>query len=346
MIVAMNNSDLMFIMDRANISETFVKSNLNNKKIFISGGTGFIGKWLVSSLKKITELTTINFDIYILTRDSEHFRHHHPELSEGIFFINGPIENEETFKNLNVKFDYVFHLAGETIRGSSYLTELAETAISGTNNVLNFIVSESTKCFFFASSGAVYSSFEEASKKLKESDPCVFDSTYPDEIYALSKRLSEKIIEEKLAMTNCTYISLRIFALVGPSMYLDKHYAFGNFLMNAAKGEDIKLSTDGNIFRSFMHIRDFMVWILKILDYNEKLTPLYLNVGSDEAITIRELADKIAKKYSLNLRISRTPAINKKYYVPDIELANSLGLKIYTSLDDSIDMTYKSILSR
>ena len=221
MAVAMNNSDLMFIMDKANISEPFVNSHLNNKKIFISGGTGFIGKWLVSSLKKITELTTINFDIYILTRDSEHFRYHYPELSEGIFFINGPIENEETFKNLNVKFDCVFHLAGETLRGSSYLTELAEIAISGTNNVLKFIVSESTKCFFFASSGAVYSSFEEVNKKLKESDPCVFDSTYPDEIYALSKRLSEKIIEEKLALTNCTYISLRIFALVGPYMYLD-----------------------------------------------------------------------------------------------------------------------------
>lgn len=52
MIVGMNNSDLMFIMDRANISEPLVKSNLNNKKIFISGGTGFIGKWLVASLKK------------------------------------------------------------------------------------------------------------------------------------------------------------------------------------------------------------------------------------------------------------------------------------------------------
>ena len=92
-----------------------------------------------------------------------------------------------------------------------------------------------------------------------------------------------------------------------------------------------------------MHIRDFMVWILKILDYKEKLTPLYLNVGSDEAITIRELADKIAKKYSLNLSTSRIPTINKKYYIPDIGLANSLDLKIYTSLDDSIDMTYKSI---
>jgi len=333
-------------MEKANISEPLVNSYLNNKKIFISGGTGFIGKWLVASLKKISELTTVNFDIYVLTRDSKHFRHQYPELSEGLFFINGPIENEETFKNLNVKFDYVFHLAGETLWGSSYLPELAEIAISGTNNVLKFIVSESTKCFFFASSGAVYSSFEDVNKKLKESDPGVFDSTYPDEIYALSKRLSEKIIEEKLALTNCTYISLRIFALVGPSMYLDKHYAFGNFLMNAVKGEDIKLSTDGNNYRSFMHIRDFMVWILKILDYKEKLTPLYLNVGSDEAITIRDLAEKIAKKYSLNLRISRTPAINKKYYVPDIELANSLGLKIYTSLDDSIDMTYKSIPSK
>jgi len=346
MIVGMNNSDLMFIIDRANISEPLVKSNLNNKKIFISGGTGFIGKWLVASLKKITELTSINFDIYILTRDSENFRRHYPELSEGVFFIHGPIESEETFKNLKVKFDFVFHLAGETTRGSSYLTELAEIAISGTNNVLKFIVSDSTKYFFFASSGAVYASFEEANKKLKESDPCIFDSTYPDEIYALSKRLSETIIEEKLAVTNCNFISLRIFALVGPSMYIDKHYAFGNFLMNAAKGEDINLSTDGNVFRSFMHIRDFMIWILKILDNNEKLTPQYLNVGSDEAITIKELADKIAKKYSLNLRVSRTPAINKKYYVPNIGLANSLGLKIYTSLDDSIDMTYKSIASR
>ena len=174
----MNNSDLLFIMEKANISEPLVNSYLNNKKIFISGGTGFIGKWLVASLKKISELTTVNFDIYVLTRDSKHFRHQYPELSEGLFFINGPIENEETFKNLNVKFDYVFHLAGETLWGSSYLPELAEIAISGTNNVLKFIVSESTKCFFFASSGAVYSSFEEVNKKLKESDPCVFDSTY------------------------------------------------------------------------------------------------------------------------------------------------------------------------
>ena len=104
MIVTMNNSDLMFIMDRANISESFVNSYLNNKTIFISGGTGFIGKWLVASLKKITELRTVNFDIYILTRNSESFRKRYPELSEGIFFINGPIENEETFKNLDIKF--------------------------------------------------------------------------------------------------------------------------------------------------------------------------------------------------------------------------------------------------
>ena len=346
MILAMNNSDLMFIIDKANISEPFVDLYLNNKKIFISGGTGFIGKWLVASLKKITELTKVNFDIYILTRDSEQFKYHYPELSQGIFFINGPIENEKTFRDLDIKFDYVFHLAGETTKGPSYLTELAEIAISGTNNVLKFIVSESTKYFFFASSGAVYSSFTEVNKKLKESDPCVSNSAYQDEIYALSKRLCEKILEENLAMTNCTYINLRIFALVGPSMYFNKHYAFGNFIMNAAKGEDVKLATDGNVFRSFMHIRDFMIWILKILDYNEKLTPLYLNVGSDQAITIRELAEKIAKKYSLKLRVSRTPTVNKKYYVPDIELANSLGLKIYTSLDDSIDMTYKSITSR
>ena len=89
MILAMNNSDLMFIIDKANISEPFADLYLNNKKIFISGGTGFIGKWLVASLKKITKLTTVNFDIYILTRNSESFKHHFPELSEGIFFING-----------------------------------------------------------------------------------------------------------------------------------------------------------------------------------------------------------------------------------------------------------------
>ena len=94
-----------------------------------------------------------------------------------------------------------------------------------------------------------------------------------------------------------------------------------------------------------MHIRDFMIWILKLLEMEESNKNLFLNVGSDDAISVKDLAQRISEEYSVGLKTSDKKAINKKYYVPDIMLAKSMGLEIYTPLNESIKLTYKSVLN-
>lgn len=341
----MHQEDINFIHKMANISDHYSELYLKNKKIFITGGTGFIGRWLVFTLNSIKLSKPINFEIYLLTRDKKSFIKNYSKLSKDVNFIEGSIEDKSVLREIKIEFDYVFHFAGETTKGHDYLAELAEVSVVGTNNLLKYVISNKTQYCFFASSGAVYSSFLKEGRGLREEDPCVFDSSYPDEIYAISKRLAEKILESKLKKSNCKLISLRIFALVGPSMYFDKHYAFGNFISSAVRKRDIQLSTDGSVYRSFMHIRDFMIWILKLLEMEESNKNLFLNVGSDDAISVKDLAQRISEEYSVGLKTSDKKAINKKYYVPDIMLAKSMGLEIYTPLNESIKLTYKSVLN-
>ena len=225
----------------------------------------------------------------------------------------------------------------------SKLNDYFEVSVLGTNNLLKYVVSDLTETFFFASSGAVYRNFEQINKRISESDPCVDLNDQIEKEYGFTKKKCENILEAKLNNHNCNLVNFRIFALSGPFMYFDRHYAFGNFLLNASKGQEIAMSTDGQVFRSFMHVRDFMVWILRLLKLDLQESHLNLNVGSDKASTVRELAQLIADKYSLNVICSEKSSKNKQYYVPSIDLAKSMNLDIYTNLEECISLTMKHL---
>jgi nucleoside-diphosphate-sugar epimerase len=80
-----------------------------------------------------------------------------------------------------------------------------------------------------------------------------------------------------------------------------------------------------------MYADDLVKWLLKILDNSNTQCPIY-NVGSNNKISIHQVANTLSKKY--NLRIDSVKLSSKKFdnYVPNINKAKKiLGLKIYSS---------------
>ena len=339
----MESTDINFIFQKSNLSKDLMERKFGDKKIFITGGTGFIGKWLLASLQKIREEIEGNLHLYVLTRNSKKFRNNFSYLAKDVHFIEGSVEDKTTFKDLKKDFNYIFHFSGETAIDLKKLDDYFEVSVLGTNNLLKYVVSDLTETFFFASSGAVYRNFEQINKRISESDPCVDLNDQIEKEYGFTKKKCENILEAKLNNHNCNLVNFRIFALSGPFMYFDRHYAFGNFLLNASKGQEIAMSTDGQVFRSFMHVRDFMVWILRLLKLDLQESHLNLNVGSDRASTVRDLAQLIADKYSLNVIYSEKASKNKQYYVPSIDLAKSMNLDIYTNLEECISLTMQHL---
>jgi dTDP-glucose 4,6-dehydratase len=128
----------------------------------------------------------------------------------------------------------------------------------------------------------------------------------------------------------------RCFSFVGEYLSQDSHYVIGNIIKNILTNNEIEVNADYKVIRSYMYADDLVRWLLKILDNSRKDCPIY-NVGSDDVISVHELAISLAKKYDLNINFKNKKISKKKIdkYSPSIYKAKKeLDLKNnYTSLD-------------
>jgi dTDP-glucose 4,6-dehydratase len=125
-------------------------------------------------------------------------------------------------------------------------------------------------------------------------------------------------------------------------LQLDIHYAIGNFIRDALKGGPIQVKGDGTPYRSYLYAADLVIWLWTILFKGKSCRPY--NVGSEEAITIKDLANLVAKVYkkSLEIRITEKAESNQvpDRYVPAVGRASAeLNLKQTISLPEAIRRT-------
>ena len=123
---------------------------LDNKSIFITGGTGFIGCWLLESLLYLVEEKGLNIRIVILTRNHERFKKKAPNLANdpNLKFIEGDVR-DFTFPTGN--FDYVIHAAADSSTGLDKTNPLLmfDTIVQGTRHVLNFAIQSGISKFLY-----------------------------------------------------------------------------------------------------------------------------------------------------------------------------------------------------
>ncbi|MBL6989639.1 MAG: NAD(P)-dependent oxidoreductase [Bacteriovoracaceae bacterium] len=320
---------------------------LRGRSIFITGGTGFFGKWLLESFNWANQHKGTNINIVVLSRDPSSFKSKLPHLQNGISFIQGDIQNFCFPQN---KFDYIIHAATQA---SAKLNEenpgiMLDSIIGGTRRVLQFAQTSGVKRVLHTSSGAIYGTQPPEFTHIPETfmggpNPLTTASAYGE-----GKRVSELLGAIFTNNTGIDFINARCFAFVGPYLPLDTHFAIGNFINDAINQRDIVIKGDGTPYRSYLYAADLMIWLLKILTHGKSCEAY--NVGSAEGIQIKDLAQLVVEtdnKLKVTINKASSGALPSRY-VPAVDKAQKeLGLQVYTSLKDAISKTlnYNRLLS-
>ena len=327
---------------------------LRGASLFISGGTGFFGIWLLEAILAANRERALGCSVSVLSRDPSRFAAKAPHLvaDPALSFIEGDVRD---FRFPDGPITHVIHAATEA---SASLTAddpqvMFDVCVEGTRRMLALAEEKRSQRFLFTSSGAVYGRQPPELTHVPEDFCGGPDPLNVRNAYAEGKRAAEMlcaIAARSLASGGPgLHVSIaRCFAFVGPHLPLDAHFAIGNFIRDCVAGGPIRIGGDGTPFRSYLYAADLAEWLSTILLRGE--AGRAYNVGSEEAVSIRQLADRVADVAAAiwpdrgrpEIVIAKQPQPGQpaERYIPSCGRARSeLGLKPATSLDEAIHRT-------
>jgi nucleoside-diphosphate-sugar epimerase len=310
--------------------------------IFLTGGTGFIGKWLLESFISVNRQFDLDSSITVLTRDYNRFKNSYPLLanSSELRFVEGDVRD---FNYPEGKFDYLIHAATEAdaLVNVSDPLRMSDVICIGTKRILDFAKEIGIKRILFISSGAVYGIQPDYLMNISEDYLGGPDQLKEDSSYSESKRMAEFLCSAYARKFGIHVSIARCFAFIGPYLNLDIHFAAGNFIKNALNNEDIIIHGDGKPLRSYMYASDLAIWLWTIL-LNGRNGEAY-NVGSGKAISIYELAKTVVQVVpGIKIKVlnQSRPTDRNFNYVPSVSKAISeFGLSENISIEDAVYRT-------
>jgi dTDP-glucose 4,6-dehydratase len=335
-------NDLNHILDHT----SDLWGEFRNTHLFITGGTGFFGKWLLESLLWANDKLDLNCRATVLTRRPDLFQSNVPHLSghQAVSVLKGDVR---TFDFPSDTFTHIIHAATEAsakLNTESPLLML-DTIIEGTQHTLDFAKSCKAKKFLLTSSGAVYGKQPPDMTHIPEDYGGAPNPLDTKSAYEQGKRLAEHLCS-LYADSNLEIKIARCFAFVGPYLPLDVHFAIGNFIRDAMNGGPIIIKGDGTPYRSYLYAADLAIWLWTILIHGESLLPY--NVGSEESISIAETARNVARSFTpvIETTIIGTKSSNQveERYVPSTQRARSkLELQQSINLENGIQRTLQFV---
>ncbi len=315
---------------------------LSGQSIFITGGTGFIGCWLLETLRWANLKTGAGIKATVLTRNKFAFEKKAPHLYEfeDFNFVEGDVR---LLDDLDGEFSYVIHAATDA---SAHLIDtdpmkMLTTVIDGTTKVLNFANRKKSKRILFLSSGAVYGQQPWGMTHVSESYMGGPNCVDPKATYAEAKRVAEMLCAIYKKQFEMEIVIARIFALLGPYLSLNIHFAAGNFIRDAMAKNKVTVEGNGLPSRSYLYASDLTVWLWHLLIRGESCKPY--NLGSDESVSIKDLAQKVSSLIGtgeVEILGQDDPGWNPGRYVPEVDLVvKDLGLPRTITLNDAIKRT-------
>jgi nucleoside-diphosphate-sugar epimerase len=333
---SLDSADLAHIWDKANRC----LSDLTDSRIFITGGTGFFGCWLLESLSYAIEHLGLTTEVTVLTRNANAFLDKMPHFKSANWLrcLEGDVKS---FQLPPEKFTHVIHGATEA---SAKLNQenpilMLDTITQGTRQVLEQVAHLNLKQFLFISSGAVYGRQPPELNHISESYIGTTDPLQSGSAYSVGKLYAEHLSMLFAKQYGLPVKIARCFAFVGPYLPLSIHFAIGNFIQHAIKREAIKINGDGSPYRSYLYAADLVIWLWMILC--EGQVGRAYNVGSEQAVSIAELAHLISQG-TLDVTIAKERQANilPERYVPDTKRAQQeLNLRQWISLPEAIAKT-------
>ena len=316
-------------------------------KALITGGAGFIGSHLAERLLKEGHHVSVidNLSTGSL-KNIEHCKGH-----RDFEFVNGDIQSTELMTVLIERCDVIFHLAaavGVRLIAEHPVRTIA-TNIGGTEIVLD-IANTFGKKILIASSSEVYGKSEAV--PFREEDELVLGSTSLSRwSYACSKAIDEFLGLAYYRQYGLGVVIGRFFNTIGPRQTGQYGMVVPRFVQMALNDEPVLIYGTGKQTRCFCYVGDLVEAVIGLMNNAQAAGRVY-NIGTNEEISIEDLADKV---------IDMTGSKSKKKFVPyevaygrPIEdmmrrmpsterIKETIGWEPKTSLDETLQAIIESI---
>jgi nucleoside-diphosphate-sugar epimerase len=280
--------------------------------LLITGANGFVGRSIVDQIAKL-EPQYLPHEILLVTRQGLSF-----DLPANLFPRTMILSHDLT---QNWKFDkevsHVINLAADGSR-SSYSDTANKTFTSIVTNLITWVSTfQKSPRIFHASSGAC-SGFKPIDKMISPNNP---KSSFAQ------NRLQAEISLIKASGEFGFELSIgRLFTFSGIHLLRKSQYAIADFIKSAIASNTIEMTGDPNTVRSYLHQDAMAKWVLAALVCKDPHTDL--EIGSSDAVTIRELAEFIAHQTSSQLFFGTEP------HQGDVYLPNNQATKDKLGVDE------------
>ena len=311
---------------------------IKNKKIFITGGSGFIGSYLVKKLASSNKV--IIYDNFHRNALKYTNLMTHPHIK----VIKGDILDIGKLKKAIDEADVVIHLAAiagiENVAISPLKT--LDVNLMGTYNLLHTINGKSKKIdkFIFFSTSEVYGPYvNQAREEGMTTQGQVNQQRWA---YSISKIAGEHWAYAYYQKWRLPVVILRPFNIYGPRQVGEG--AVHKFVEAAVRDKPLEIYGSGRQVRSWCYIDDMVQGVNLALRSSKAVGQVY-NIGNpEETLTVRELAKRVIK-----IAGSKSKIIFKERNYPDVELRipsidkakKELGFEPKIDLDEGLKKTIR-----
>jgi UDP-glucuronate decarboxylase len=301
-------------------------------KILVTGAAGNIGSALVERLLSYPEYFVVAVDNFVT--GSKHKLHQ--KANPNFTFINADVNSYADISSvmLSYQFDFVFHYAALVgVQRTLENPVMVLNDIQGITHVLNLSKNTGVSRVFYSSSSEVYGEPVEFPQN-EQTTP--LNSRLP---YAVVKNVGESFLRSYQKEYGLNYTIFRFFNTYGPRQSED--FVVSKFLKQAISKLPLTIYGEGKQTRTFCYIDDNLDTTIACLQKNLCVNDV-MNIGSDEEITVLELAQKIIQLSNSSSTIQFLPALTEGDMTrrkPDNSKMKSILARPLTSLEDGIKRT-------
>ncbi|MFP6672121.1 MAG: SDR family NAD(P)-dependent oxidoreductase [Pirellulaceae bacterium] len=273
------------------------------KRILITGGAGFIGSHLTETLlARGHQVTVVDDESTGSAANLSHL-----QQGSGLTYIQGDIGDLDLIRQVTHDVDQVYHLAAavgvaliasqpiETIERNIYPTQLLFAELR------KRVEQGAELRVFLASTSEVYGKNPKAT--WTEEDDLVFGATTkPRWSYGVSKAIDEFLALACWRQFRLPVVIGRFFNVVGPRQSGAYGMVLPRFVQAARANQPLVVHDDGKQIRCFAHVHDVIGAVLQLMETDEALGKVF-NIGSDQPVSIKELAQTVVRLSSSHSEI-------------------------------------------
>ena len=316
-----------------------------DKKILVTGGTGFLAGYLVKYLIYLKKYKKLNLEIYCTYRSLKRVKKKFN--TNELQYIN-LIESGLNCSFKKDFFHYVFHAA--SIASPKYFRDfpiqVIEPNIFGLFNLINSIDINYLKNFVLFSTTGVTGFVDNAFRPNAENIYGPLDCADISNCYLESKRMAEMICMAWFHQKSMPICIIRPSITYGPGIELDDGRSYADFIKNISEGKNIEIKSDGSALRNFLYVADFLRGIF-IAMFEGKVGDVF-NIASSKEISILDLCNFLVnevfpdKKLNVvlhNEHLNNYLRINFQRTSADVSKISQLGWKENVSIQDGFRRT-------